>query len=182
MVDDILFCAVFAAAILQRLSELWISKRNAEWMLSYGGLKIEEKNYKLVIIVMIVFYTGVPLEHFLLNKNISSLWPLLLTIYFAAQFLRYSAMLSLGRHWNTEIWVIPNKPPIRKGPYRFVSHPNYIAVVFELITLSLIAKAYITGIVSLAGYAIFLIPRIRTENKALRKCERMDSDFRRNDI
>jgi methyltransferase len=73
----------------------------------------------------------------------------------------------LGRHWNPRVIVIPDAPLVRRGPYRWIHHPNYTAVVAEVAALQLMHSAWLTAIVFSAANAAVLNIRIRTENLAL---------------
>jgi methyltransferase len=86
----------------------------------------------------------------------------------AAQALRYAAMHALGERWNVRIIVLPDEPLVRSGPYRWLRHPNYVAVVVELIAAPLIFGAWRTAVVVSLLNAIALRTRIRVENDALR--------------
>ena len=63
--------------------------------------------------------------------------------------------------------VVPGMVPVRKGPYRLISHPNYVAVVFEGIALPLVHACWITALVFTALNAVLLTVRLRVENAAL---------------
>jgi methyltransferase len=80
--------------------------------------------------------------------------------------LRYWAIFSLGESWNTKILVVPGATLVRRGPYRCLNHPNYVAVVVEILTLPLIFGAWVTALVFTALNAILLYIRIREENRA----------------
>ncbi len=93
-------------------------------------------------------------------------WPML-AIVVAAQGLRWWCIATLGRQWNTRVVVIPGAPRVVGGPYRFFSHPNYVAVVAEGIALPLVHTGWITALVFTVLNAALLHTRIRTENAAL---------------
>ena len=94
-------------------------------------------------------------------------WPVLLVLFLLVQPLRYWALFSLGENWNTKILVVPGAKPIRRGPYRYLSHPNYVVVVVEILVFPLIFGAWITALVFTALNAAVLYVRIREENRAL---------------
>ena len=84
-----------------------------------------------------------------------------------AQGLRYWAIASLGDRWNTRIIVLPDAAPVTRGPYRFVRHPNYLAVVVEIACLPLIHGAWFTALAFSLGNAALLYVRVRSEEAAL---------------
>ena len=85
------------------------------------------------------------------------------------QPLRYWAIFSLGHYWNTKILVVPGARLVGRGPYRYVSHPNYVVVVVEILAFPLIFGAWWTALVFTALNAAVLYVRIREENRALRE-------------
>ena len=93
-----------------------------------------------------------------------------------AEALRYWAIGSLGRRWNTRILVLPGKPLVAEGPYRFVPHPNYLAVIIELAALPLLFDAWWTAaIVGVLNLVVLLGVRIPAETRALREHAPADS-------
>jgi methyltransferase len=84
-----------------------------------------------------------------------------------AQALRYWSVVSLGSRWNTRIIVFPGMPPISRGPYRFMRHPNYLAVIVEIACVPLIHGCWLTAAVFSIGNAMLLWVRIRAEEAAM---------------
>ena len=84
-----------------------------------------------------------------------------------AKVLKLWAITSLGPRWTYRVLVLPNAPLITSGPYRFLSHPNYLAVAGELASVALIVWAPITGVLATIGFGWLMIKRIRVEDKAL---------------
>jgi len=96
-------------------------------------------------------------------------WPVPLALFLLAQPLRYWAILSLGENWNVRILVVPGRKLVRRGPYRYFPHPNYVAVVMEVFAFPLIFGAWISALVFTVLNAAFLYVRIREEQRALRE-------------
>ena len=92
----------------------------------------------------------------------------------AAQVLRWWCITTLGPQWNTRVVVIPDAPRVTGGPYRFFSHPNYVAVVVEGIALPLVHSAWITALVFTVLNAALLRTRIGVENSALASLTMID--------
>jgi len=90
-----------------------------------------------------------------------------LALFLLVQPLRYWVIFSLGESWNTKILVMPGAKPIRRGPYRYLNHPNYVVVVVEILAFPLIFGAWVTALVFTALNAVLLFVRIREENRAL---------------
>jgi methyltransferase len=84
-----------------------------------------------------------------------------------AQALRYWAIGTLGDRWNVRVLVWPAYQPVTAGPYRYLRHPNYLAVTVELLLVPLIHGAWICAAFYTAANALLLRVRILTEEKAL---------------
>ena len=152
---------------MQRFAELHVAAVNRQWALAAGAKEHGEKHYICFILMHGGWFAGWLVEGFLRNQ-FNPIWEVWLGIYLLAQMLRYWCIHSLGRQWNTRILVIPNMPLVRRGPYRFVRHPNYIAVVLELFCVPLIFNAWFTAIaVSIINLLLLLYIRIPAEEAAL---------------
>ena len=88
-------------------------------------------------------------------------------LFIASKALKFWAIGSLGPRWSFRVLVLPGAPLVTTGPYRYVSHPNYIAVVGELVSTAMMMKALMTGPLMVAAFGLALWARIRFENRAL---------------
>ncbi|BBA95514.1 putative methyltransferase [Actinacidiphila reveromycinica] len=152
----------------ERLAELVTARRNAAWSRARGGTEHGRGHYP----VMVLLHTGL-LAGCLLETGwggrpfVPALgWPMLLTVL-AAQALRWWCVRTLGPRWNTRVIVVPGLPLVGGGPYRLMSHPNYLAVVVEGAALPLVHGAWITAIGFTLLDAPLLAVRLRCENAAL---------------
>ncbi len=93
----------------------------------------------------------------------------MLALVLVSQALRWWCIATLGHRWNTRVIVVPDLPLVTTGPYRWFSHPNYVAVVVEGFALPLVHTAWVTAVVFTVLNAVLLTVRIRVENKALRQ-------------
>ena len=123
---------------------------------------------------MALLHTGLliasPLEVFQLNRPWVPLLGIVMLLFLAGTMaLRYWAITSLGDRWTTRVFVVPGEPPVAKGPYRWLRHPNYLAVITEVAVLPLIHGAWWTAIAFSIGNALVLRTRIRVEEEALAK-------------
>ncbi len=91
----------------------------------------------------------------------------MLALVLASQALRWWCIVTLGRRWNTRVIIVPGLAPVRSGPYRFLPHPNYVAVVVEGVALPMVHGAWLTALAFTVLNAGLLTVRIRTENAAL---------------
>lgn len=165
--------AVFLAFIVaQRIIELAISARNRRRSIARGGREYGADHFPWLVVVHALFIMGLAAEVTLLGARPGPLWPLWLALWAAAQVLRFAAMRALGDRWNVRIIVIPGTVRVHSGPYRFMNHPNYVAVVAELATAPLVFGAWRTALVVSALNALALRVRIRVESAALRAAER----------
>src|SRR3972149_1693182 len=153
--------------VLQRLAELVYAKRNEKYLLLRGAVEYDKKGYKLIVIMHTCFFISLILEKIYFKRELSEYWIIFLIIFAAAQMLRYLAIVSLGKFWNTKIIVLSGSSLIKKGPYSFLKHPNYIAVITEIFVIPLVFSCYITCIFFSILNIFVIIRRIKIEEAAL---------------
>lgn len=148
---------------LQRLGELWLSRRNSAALLAGGGREIGAGHYPVLVAVHIGWLAAIA---FWVPPDAPVHWPLI-AVYLLLQCARVWVIASLGRYWTTRVIDMPKAPLVRRGPYRWIRHPNYVIVVLEIALLPLAFGAWHIAIVfSIANFAI-LGWRLRLENRAL---------------
>lgn len=166
MVSVALILAV-AGVSLQRLAELRYANHNRQQALQNGAVEYGGKHYPLFFLLHACWLAGWLVEGFL-SGNLVVYWPLCFVLFLAAQILRYWCITALGSCWNTRILVIPGACRVQNGPYRFLKHPNYLAVAVELAVLPLAFGAYWTALVATAANALLILGiRLPAERKAL---------------
>ena len=153
---------ILALVTAQRLAELWLSNRNTRRLLEQGAAEHGAGHYPLIVAVHAAWLAalwwwapGQPID-----------WPLVVA-FLLLQLARAWVITTLGGRWTTRIIALPSAPLVRRGPYRFVDHPNYWIVALEIAILPL---AF--GLVGVAlAFSLFnaavLWVRIRAENAAL---------------
>ncbi len=153
---------------LERLAELVVSKRNAAWSKEQGGVETGFSHYPVMVVLHTGLLVGALVEAYAREPSVPSAlaWSMLLVVVLT-QALRWWCIATLGRRWNTRVIVVPGLAPVTTGPYRFLSHPNYVAVVLEGVALPLVHAAWITAVVFTVLNAVLLTVRIRVENAAL---------------
>ena len=163
-----LYLGVVLAVALERGLELVLSVRNARLARERGGVETGQGHYPVMAVFHGVFLLACALEVVLLHRPFPGAvgWVALVVVV-AAQGLRYWAIATLGWRWNTRIVVVPGAAPITGGPYRFVRHPNYVAVIAEMVALPLVHGAWLTALVFSLGNVLLLRVRIRAEEHAL---------------
>ncbi|AIE60481.1 isoprenylcysteine carboxyl methyltransferase family protein [Bacillus methanolicus] len=173
------FWLFISVIIIQRLLELIVAKQNEKWMKSQGAVEFGQKHYPVIVIVHLLFFFVLITEVQYFHKDISPLWPLLLFAFLAAQAIRIWALLSLGRYWNTKILVLPGASVVKKGPYKFLKHPNYCVVALEFVIIPIMFQAYFTAIIFSLLNILVLSIRIPVEERALKKFTEYEISFKR---
>lgn len=158
-----IFTIFIAFLILQRLSELYISRRNERWLLLHGGVQYGQRHYPYMIALHTLFIIALIAE-FILREQ-PPLNPVFLLLFLIGVTFKYWVIGALGRCWTTKIYRIPGTKPVKKGPYRFFKHPNYAEVVFEIAVIPLIFHLYVTTIVFSVLNGWMLWVRIKIENE-----------------
>ena len=90
-----------------------------------------------------------------------------LALFGFAKALKIWAISSLGTRWSYRVLVVPGEPLVTAGPYRFIAHPNYLAVAGEITSVAAIVWAPLTGVLATIGFGWLMIARIRIEDRAL---------------
>jgi methyltransferase len=153
---------------LERLAELVVTKRNAAWSFANGGFERGQGHYPFMVVLHTGLLVGCIAEVMIADRPFLPLlgWSMLAVVV-AAQALRWWCIGTLGRQWNTRVIVVPGLPRVVTGPYRWLRHPNYVAVVLEGLALPLVHTAWITATVFTILNAGLLAVRLRVENAAL---------------
>ena len=160
---------LIAVVALERLAELVVSQRHVGWALAHGGVESGRRHYG----PMVALHTGL-LVACVLEVHVADrpFLPVLgwtaLALVVAANGLRWWCIGTLGRQWSTRVIVVPGAGLVRRGPYRLLSHPNYVAVAVEGAALPLVHTAWVTAICFTVLNAVLLLGfRIPTEERAL---------------
>lgn len=163
-----LFTLLVVAVGLERLAELVVSKRNQAWSMARGGVEYGRAHYPAMVVLHTALLAGAVAEVWIRRPDfLPALGFPMLVLVFASQALRWSCIATLGPRWNTRVIVVPSLPPVRRGPYRWLRHPNYVAVIVEGFALPLVNSAWITAGAFTILNAALLSLRIRVENAAL---------------
>jgi methyltransferase len=160
-----IFIFFISFIILLRAGELLLSKRNEKWLLQNSAVEYGKKHYPFIVALHVLFIISLIIEYSNQSKSSYSLF--FLIFYFFLLAFKTWVILSLGKFWNTKIYHIANVPLIKKGPYKYFKHPNYLVVIAEIAVIPLIFHLYYTAIVFTVLNAIILLVRIKEENKAL---------------
>lgn len=174
MVRTRLLFAVFVATLgLQRLIELRLSQRNEQMMRQRGGREHAPETYCWIVTLHSAWFAAMLLEVFAGRRKFHSrLAALAFGVFAAGQALRLIAIRTLGWRWSTRVMTVPGQPPVRRGIYRYIRHPNYLGVALEILAAPLLHSAYLTSATFGVANLLLLRDRIRREEQALRKDDR----------
>ena len=168
MIPPRYYLILLAILVVERIFELYLSKRNASRAFQRGASEVGQSHYKVMVVLHSAFIASCAFEAVFFPRAIAPaiVWTAL-GAEIVAQMLRYWSIATLGDRWNTRIIVTQSAMPVTGGPYRFVRHPNYVAVGIEIAAVPLIGGAVVTAIVFSIANAILLVVRIRAEERAL---------------
>jgi methyltransferase len=162
------FTVLVGAVALERVVELVVSARHLRWAKERGGIESGAGHYPLMAAVHTLFLVSCIVEvHVADRPFVPALgWPMLALVA-GTQALRWWCVHTLGPQWNTRIVVVPGLPLVSRGPYRWLRHPNYVAVVLEIAALPLVHTAWVTAVVFSVLDVGVLSLRIPAEQRAL---------------
>lgn len=147
--------------------ELRISRRNERRLLARGAVEAGRGHYPFMVALHALWLISTAAEGSRRKRDTRVGWAAL-AAFLMVQPVRYWAIRTLDGYWNTKILVVPGEKLVRKGPYRYIKHPNYLVVVVEVLTLPLIFGARATALVFSVLNAILLFVRISEEERALK--------------
>ena len=163
-----IFLGLVALLAVQRVGELWLSARHERALRQRGAREAGQEHMRWMRLMHTAWLMAMPLEVFFLGRPFLPLLAILaLVAVLAGQFLRYSAIRTLGERWTVNILVLPDTPPVSGGIYRYVRHPNYFGVILEIAFFPLLHGAWLTAAVFTLLNALMLRTRIRAEEAAL---------------
>ena len=164
----LIFGGLLLLVALERIVELGISKRNAAAIFERGGTEHGQGHFPVMVFLHTAIFPAAFLEAWLLDRP----WRIELAVAMGVlivltMMLRYWAIRSLGVHWNTRVIVLPDAEIVAGGPYQWIRHPNYLAVIVELAAMPLFHGAWITALTFGIANLVLLRHRIQVEEAAL---------------
>jgi methyltransferase len=162
----ILSILILALVTAERLGELAFARRNTLRLLARGAVETGARHYPLIVLLHAAWLAG--LWGLAWNRPASLGW---LAVYLVVQVLRAWTLLSLGERWTTRILTLPGEALVRRGPYRFTPHPNYVVVVLEIAVLPLVFGLTTYAVVFTLLNASLLAVRVAAEEAALREAQ-----------
>lgn len=167
MLRAVLFGLVALIAVT-RLLELRVSRRHRRLLVERGARLVDERGFPLMVCLHVAILAGAIVEP-LLTRRVVPLWlgAGAAAGVLGASVLRVAAIQSLGEHWNVRVVDSTALGVVASGPYRFVRHPNYVAVFLELLLLPLVQGAWFTALAGSALHVLVLRRRILLEEAVL---------------
>ena len=162
------FTLLVGAVAVERLAELVVSRRNLAWSLARGGTEHGTGHWPFMVMLHTGLLVAAVVEVAVADRPFLPWlgWPMLALVV-ASQALRWWCIRTLGPRWNTRVVVVPGLPLVRRGPYRWLAHPNYVAVVVEGVALPMVHTAWVTAVTFTALNLPLLAVRIRAEEAAM---------------
>ena len=154
--------------LASRPYELWRSHRAARALLARGGHRVVPDGYVPIFLVHAGWIVAMLLEQALGPTELpTGLRVAAAVVFVCAEVLRFACLWALGPHWNVRVLVLPGAPPVARGPYRWLRHPNYLAATVGLVALPLALGLVWTAALVLPLKLLALRRRIRIEDEAL---------------
>jgi methyltransferase len=153
---------------VERLVELVVSRRNLAWSLARGGTEHGRGHYPVMVLLHSALLVAPVVEVAVADRPfLPWLGWTMVAVVLGTQALRWWCIRTLGPRWNTRVVVVPGLPLVRRGPYRLLDHPNYVAVAGEGVALPLVHTAWVTALAFTVLNAGLLAVRVRAEEAAL---------------
>jgi methyltransferase len=158
---------VAAAAFVPMLAEAARSRRNEATLRARGAIEPAGDVYPWMQVAYPACFVAMAAEAAIRRQPADVSLVAGAAVFILAKALKYSAIAALGDRWSFRVLVLPGKPLISSGPYRWMRHPNYVGVAGELIGAALMAGSPIAGVISFVTFGGIMLARIRVEDRAL---------------
>ena len=168
---------VFLLLLVERLFEMRLAAKNRRILFQRGGQEFFPESYRMIFCMHLLFMICLVIESYPWFVAFDKLTVACLAAVLSLQFVRYWCVFSLKEYWNTRIILVPGDKVVRRGPYRFIRHPNYMVVTLEFLLLPLLARAPLTLLIFSIANLFVLRQRITLEEKALREHTDYDQHF-----
>lgn len=160
--------AVAALVFVLMLVEASRAASNEARLRSRGGVEAPHDVHAIMRVAYPAAFLAMILEQAVRGAPASDIAAIGVALFVAAKALKWWAIFALGPSWTFRVIVVPGAPLVASGPYRFLRHPNYIAVVGELVAVGLMTGARVAGPVAVLGFGLLMLKRIAVEERALR--------------
>ena len=168
MPDSVVIAAVaLVVIVITMIAEAQISTRHEQALRARGAHEPRNDVYQLMQVAYPLSFLAMTAEGGLFGVADPTWLGVGALLFLAAKGLKYWAIASLGVRWTFRVLVPTDAPLVQRGPYRWLSHPNYVGVLGELLGTALMMAATITGVLALVGFGTLIVQRIAVENRAL---------------
>lgn len=158
---------VLLAVLVMMLAELWLSLSNERVLLANGAIRAEDPVYQVMRIAYPGVFIAMAIEGVITGVEPGPPVFAGVALMFLAKALKFWAIACLGRRWTYKVLVMPTLPLVSGGPYRWIRHPNYVAVVGELTAMALMTHARVTGPLGTLFFGWLLWRRVTAEERAM---------------
>jgi methyltransferase len=149
------------------LAELWLSLSNERTLMTSGAQYWRDTQFTIMRLAYPAVFIAMAVEGAYVGVEPGPVTFSGVALMFLAKALKFWAIWSLGTRWTFKVIVIPGWPLVTTGPYRWMTHPNYVAVVGELVAMALMTHARVTGPLGTLFFGWLLLKRIRVEEQAM---------------
>ena len=163
IIPGILSALIFPAMVIEAV----VSARHDTALRAQGAIEPEADVFRHMQWAYPVAFGVMIVEAWLRQVTPDAVFAAGIAIFLAAKLLKYWAISTLGTRWTFRVLVPPHSARITSGPYRVLRHPNYVAVIGELVGVAIAAHAIVTGPFAVAGFGLLIWARIRVEERAL---------------
>jgi methyltransferase len=160
---------VLAVIVGLMLAEARVSRRHEKRLRARGAVEPNGDAYRAMAIAYPACFLAMGLEGILRQTEPEGFFLSGALMFIVSKWLKYWAIGALGERWSFRVLVVPGEPLVTHGPYRYVAHPNYIAVVGELAGTAMMMGATVSGPLALVMFGAILWRRVRLETAALGK-------------
>lgn len=168
--SHLFYAGLIALIVVERLVEMVVSRRNEKRLLARGAVEVGASHFPAMVVLHTTFLFAAVAEVWWLDRPfIAPVAAVMMGLIIATMALRLWVITTLQGRWTVRVLVLPNSLPVTGGPYRFLRHPNYLAVMVEMFAIPLVHCAWWTALFFSVANAALLVVRIRTEEKALTK-------------
>ena len=158
---------VLLAVLVMMLGELWLSASNARALRAHGAVAPDDPVFAAMRLAYPIVFIVMAVEGAVAGVDPGPITFAGVSLMFAAKALKFWAITALGTRWTFKVLVVPGVAPVTSGPYRWLRHPNYVAVVGELMAMALMTEARISGPLGTLVFGWLMLRRIKAEERGM---------------
>jgi methyltransferase len=159
--------ALLLLAVIPMVGEARLAGRNDRTLRAAGATEPAGDVYRVMQFAYPACFVAMTMEAWLRGSRPNAIVAVGMAVFAASKLLKYWAIATLGPRWTFRVLVPPHSTRVVSGPYRFLRHPNYLAVLGELVGIGIMAQTPVAAAASIAGFGSLMLARIRVEERAL---------------